>query len=88
MARLNSKAKDLSFETRILEQCLFLSHRKATREDAMKFEYQGTIYKLDGIVGLPVDDLLADANGVTCKEDLKENHQVDPTSLRGRLPIW
>ncbi len=76
--------KDLSFETHILEQCLFLPYRRASREEAMTFEYQRANYKLDGIAGLHVDDLLAAGEGVTCKEDIQENHEVDPTSCRER----
>ena len=51
----------------------------------MTFEHQGTNYRLDGIAGLHVGDFLAAGEGVTCKEDLKENHRVDPASSRGRF---
>ncbi len=77
--------KDVSFETRMLEQCLFLSYRRASREEAMTSEYQGANFKLDGIAGLNVDDFLAAGEGATCKEDLKENHQLGPASFRGRF---
>ncbi len=51
--------KGLSFETHILEQCLFLSYRTASREEAMTFECQGVNYKLDGTAGLHVEDFPA-----------------------------
>ncbi len=49
------------------------------------FEHQGTNYNLAGTAGLHVEDFLAAGEGVTCKEDLKEIHQVDPASSRGRF---
>ncbi len=51
----------------------------------MMFEHQGANYKLDGLAGLCVEDFLAAGEGVTCKEVLKENHQVSPAGFRGRL---
>ncbi len=75
--------KDLSFETHILEQRLLLSYRKASREEAMTSEYQVANYKLDGIAGRHADDFLEAGEGVTCEDDLKEYHRVDPASFRG-----
>jgi hypothetical protein len=39
--------KELNFQTHVLEQCLFLSYRKATTAEKNTFEYQGELYKLD-----------------------------------------
>ena len=75
--------KERSFQTHVLEQCLFLSYRRATTAEKNTVEYQGELYKLDGIGGLHVDDFLAAGEGACTQNDLKDGGE--PDCFRGRF---